>query len=223
LPAVRYFVACSACRVSVAMAIPMGDRFTHLQDARLVAVQSLVSTRVRELAALAGAGGFEEFFDATMRALLVECLRAVGADEGSVWLLNEERTELIARFNNGPNAANFVGRHRQPLSEGMISMVVSTEQPICENEVNKNQRHDGKLDSKLRLRTCAMLAVPLYFAGELRGVVSAVQLRPADSPEPEPPGFTPQHLGALQLAASILGRLMEKQFYAMALGLEEFA
>jgi len=201
----------------------MGDRLTHLQDSRLVAVQSLVSTRVRELGALAGAGGFEEFFDATMRALLVECFRSAGADEGSVWLLNEERTELIPRFNNGPKAADFLARVRQSLRKGMISMVVSTEQPICENEVSKNQQYDDDVDETLGFKTCAMLAVPLYFAGELRGVVSAVQLRPAKSNEPEPPGFLPQHLAALQLTASILGRLMDKQFYAMALGLEEFA
>lgn len=201
----------------------MGERHTHLHDARLVAVQPLVTARVRELAALAGAGGFEEFFDNTMRALLVENLRAIGAHEGTVWLLDESRTWLIPRFNNGPNAASFVGRFRQSLRSGMISMVVSTEQPICENEVHQNQQQDKTLDRELGLLTCAMLATPLYFGGELRGVLSAVQLKPAVSTAPEPPGFTPQHLEALQLTASVLARLVEQELYTLALGLEAYA
>jgi hypothetical protein len=194
-----------------------------MQDARLAAVQPLVSARVRELGTLTGGRGFDEFFDATMRGLLVESFRNIGADEGTVWLLDEGRTGLIPRYNSGPNAANFVDRFCLSLSDGMISMVVSTELPICENAISKHRRHSKKLDEKLALRTCAMVAVPFYFAGELRGVISAVQLRPAQSTEPDPSGFTPTHLAALQLTASILARLVERQFYSMALGMEEFA
>jgi len=201
----------------------MGDRITHLHDARLLALQPLVTARVRELAGLAGASGFEEFFDATMRALLVENFRAIGAHEGTVWLLDEARTSLIPRFNNGPHAADFVGRFQQSLRAGMISMVVSTEQPICENEVHQNQQQDKTLDRELGLLTFAMLATPLYFGGELRGVISAVQLKPAGSDGPEPPGFTPQHLKALQLTATVLARLVELELYTLALGLEDFA
>lgn len=201
----------------------MGDRLTHLHDARLVAVQPFVTARVRELAALAGAGGFEEFFDATMRALFVENLRAVGAHEGTVWLLDESRSFLIPRFNSGPRAADFVGRFRQSLRAGMISMVVSTEQPICENEVHRNQQQDKTLDGHLQLQTCAMLATPLYFGGELRGVLTAVQIKAADSVEPDPPGFTPQHLESLQLTATVLARLVAQELYTLALGLETFA
>lgn len=201
----------------------MGERITHLSDARLVAVQPLVTARVHELAALAGAGAFEEFFDATMRALLTESLRCIGAHEATVWLLDETRTFLIPRFNTGPQAASFVGSFRQSLRSGMLSMVVSTEQPICENEVHQNQQQDKSLDRELGVLTCAMLATPLYFGGALRGVISAVQLKPAAIAAPEPPGFTPHHLEALQLTASVLARLVDHQLYALALGLEDFA
>ena len=205
------------------MAIAMGERHTHLHDARLAAVRPLVEERVKELAGMAGAGGFDEFFDSTMRALLAENFRNIGAHEGTVWLLDESRSALIPRFNNGPKASDFVGSFRQSLKEGMISMVVSTELPICENEVHRNQRHDKALDQKLCLRTCAMLAVPLYFGGALRGVISAVQLKPADSNAAEPPGFAPEHLRALQLTSSVLSRLVEQQFYSLTLGLEDYA
>jgi len=201
----------------------MGERLTVLSDDRLGHLRSIVRTRLRELAARAGAGAFEEFFDGTMRALLEDRFRAIGAHEGTVWLLDESRNFLVPRFNTGPNAANFVGHFRQSVRSGMISMIVSTELPLCENEVSRNQLQDKSLDQKLGLQTCAMLAAPLYFAGELRGVISAVQLRVPDSAEPEPPGFSPQHLDALQLTASVLARLIEQQLLSLAIGFEDLS
>lgn len=158
-----------------------------------------------------------------MRALLVDRFLSIGAHEGTLWLLDETRNYLVPRFNTGPNAANFVGHFRQSVRSGMISMIVSTELPLCENEVGKNQQQDKALDQKLGLQTCAMLATPLYFAGELRGVISAVQLRVPGSPDPEPPGFTPEHLDALQLTATVLARLIEQQLLSLAIGFEDLA
>jgi hypothetical protein len=199
----------------------MGERLTVLNDDRLGQFRSLVRNRLRELADRAGAGAFEEFFDGTMRALLVDRFQAIGAHEGTVWMLDESRNYLVPRFNTGPNAASFVGRFRQSVRAGMISMIVSTELPLCENDVSKNQQQDKSLDQKLGLQTSAMLATPLYFCGELRGVISAVQLRAPDSTEPEPPGFTPQHLEALQLTATVLARLVEQQLLSLSVGVEE--
>jgi hypothetical protein len=65
-----------------------------------------------------------------------------------------------------------------------------------------------------------MLAVPFYFVGELRGVISAVQLR-ASADEIEPPGFTPENLRNLQLTAAVLTRLIEFQLMSFAFGLED--
>ena len=199
----------------------MGERLTVLSDDRLGQFRSIVRTRLRELAARAGTGAFDEFFDATMRALVVDCFLAIGAHEGTVWLLDESRNYLIPRFNTGPNAASFVGRFRQSVRAGMISMIVSTELPLCENDVSKNQQQDKSLDQQLGLQTCAMLATPLYFAGQLRGVISAVQLRALGTSEPEPPGFSPEHLETLQLTAAVLARLVEQQLLSLAIGLDE--
>ena len=167
-----------------------------------------------------GEGAFDEFFDRTMRSLLVEGFERVGAHEGTVWLLDHSRSNLVPRFNNGPNAESFVGSFRQSLRAGMISMVVATEQPICENDVHRNQRQDRSLDRKLGVLTCSMLAVPFYFVGEVRGVISAVQLkRPGDS-EPDPEGFSSDNLRSLQLTASVLSRLIEHDLITLAIGLE---
>jgi hypothetical protein len=104
----------------------------------------------------------------------------------------------------------------------MISMVVATEQPICENEVQRNQQQDKTLDRQLGLATSAMLAIPFYFAGELRGVISAVKLKAPDAAF-DPAGFSPDDLRVLQFAASILTRLIEYELLNLALSLDHGA
>jgi transcriptional regulator with GAF, ATPase, and Fis domain len=195
-------------------------RLTVLPDGRLSTLRPVLSARMKEAAEMLGESAFDEFFDSTMRSLLISGLHCAGAHEGTVWLLDHSRTNLVPRFNSGPKAAAFVGSFRQTLRAGMISMVVATEQPICENEVHTNQRQDRTLDHKLGLVTCSMLAVPLYFASEVRGVISAVRLKPADSTEPDPAGFSPEDLRGLQLTASVLSRLIEHELITLSIGME---
>lgn len=195
-------------------------RFTVLPDTRLTALRGLVSSRLEEVAQMLADGSFDEFFTPTMRAAFRDGLAQAQAHEGTVWLLDTSRTHLVPRFNTGPNAANFVNVFRQPLQAGMISMVVATELPICENEVHKNAQHDRTLDRKLGLVTNSMLAVPLYFAGELRGVISAVKLKRVDSDEPAPPGFSPDNLASLQHIADVLERLIQHELLTLSLGME---
>lgn len=190
-----------------------------LPDLRLSALRGIVTSRLEEAARALAEGAFDEFFNGTMRAAFLEGLMQAGAHEGTVWLLDPEQTCLVPRFNNGPSAASFVGHFRQSLQTGMISMVVATEQPICENEVHKNAQQDPTLDRKLGLVTCSMLAVPLYYAGELRGVISAVRLKPASTTAPDPEGFSPHDLRALQLSADVLERLIEHELLTLSFGL----
>lgn len=198
----------------------MASRITVLPDDRLAALRGVVELRLQQAAELVTREGFEDFFDAGMRAAFCACLRECGAHEGSVWLLDEGCGALVPRFNSGPNAASFVGKFRQKLSSGVISAVVAMEQPMCENAMQRNARRDPALDEQLGVRTCAMLAVPFYFAGELRGVLSAVQLATGDASAPEPPGFSPDALGAFQTTAAVLARLIERRLLGDILGLE---
>jgi hypothetical protein len=155
-----------------------------------------------------------------MRTVLTDAFTRVGADEGTVWLLDEPREHLVPRFNSGPNAANFVGSFRQSLRAGMISMDVATDQAICENEMRRNAQQDKTLDQQLGLQTCAMIAVPFYYVGELRGVISCVQLQPARSEAPTPRGFSADSIEGLCLTASVISRLVEYRLMALCIGME---
>lgn len=194
-------------------------RFPILPDEGLSGYRPTLIERLRVAAREACADSFDAVFDGGMRAHLLKGFSQVGADEGTVWLIDPSRTSLVPRFNSGPRAEGFVGIHRQPLSKGMISMVVATEQPICENQVYKNAQQDKEVDRRLGLRTCAMIAVPIGFCGEMRGVLSCVQVRQMESDEPDPPGFSYEDLTHMGLTSNIFGRLMEARLQAHCLGL----
>ena len=193
---------------------------TMLPDERLVALRPELLAALRTAAREVSGAAFEEFFDASMRSLLLDGFERTGAHEGTVWLLDDTRSALIPRFNSGPHAEQFVGAFRQSVRAGMIGMVAATEQAICENEVCKNTRQDRTLDERLRLKTWSMIAVPFYYFGELRGVISCVQLQPAESAEPNPPGFSAEHLHGLQHTAGVLSRLIEYRLLTLCVGLE---
>lgn len=134
------------------------------------------------------------------RRQLEEAFAGAGADEGTLWLLDEESRALLPVWNSGLRAEEFVGKYRQPIDSGLIGLVCVTEQPICENAVYHHSAQDSTLDRKLGLLTCAMIAIPFRIRGELCGVLSCVKLKSADSAEADPEPFTTADLGEVTSA-----------------------
>ncbi len=198
----------------------MAERMIVLPDERIAALRPALLAALNSAAQEVGGVAFGTFLDASMQSLLLAAFNRVRADEGTVWLLNEAKSALVPRFNSGRHAERFVGTYEQPIRSGMMSMVAATEQPICENEVCLNKRQDPTLDNELDVKTWAMLAVPFYYFGELRGVISCVQLLPKDAGCPNPPGFSADHLHDLQHTAGLLSRLIEYRLLAQCLGLD---
>ncbi len=164
-------------------------------------------------------------------------LKNIEAHEGSLWLAVEDGAVLVPVWNNGPDAARFTGSFRLPAAEGITGLVFTSGLAMCESEVCFHQRQNRALDRALGVLTWAMLAVPLRFAGEVRGVVTAVRLIRLDalpglreaprSRADLPPGhalpesFSLAHLAAMETAAQVLGRLLDHRLSAWALGWED--
>jgi len=69
--------------------------------------------------------------------------------------------------------------------------------------------------------TCAMLAVPLAFGREMRGVISAVKLKAPDSTAPDPPGFSGEDLRFAELVTTTVGCLLDAKLLELCLGLDQ--
>lgn len=157
--------------------------------------------------------------DPSALALLHEAFGAVGGCEGTIWLADHRSGELVACHNSGDGANALVG-FRQPMGQGIISMVFAQEQPYCENDIGSSPGHDDTLDRKIEKRTTAMIAVPFYFAFGLRGVVSCVQLAGAPA---EREGFRSSDVEILARATNLVERLVDGALLTSLLGLDDGA
>jgi hypothetical protein len=195
-------------------------RLTLLPDRRLSVHASVLAERLKSIAEGITADNFASLLDGTMRYLLQAAFDNAEADEGSVWLVNESLAALVLAYNTGPNSDKLVGRFRQPLTAGHISMVFANEQSFIENEVYKTAAHDKSLDRLLEVQTNAMIAVPFYFFEACRGVVSCVQLIGSSYGNPNGRRFDNSDERAIRNAAVALGRLLEHRIMRVTLGLE---
>lgn len=160
-----------------------------------------------------------DLLDSACLHLLVDVFRRVGGCEGTVWLADEDERNLVAVYNSGDNSESLVG-FEQPIGSGIISMVYAQQQPYCENEIGASEGHDDTLDRKIEKHTSAMIAVPLYFASQLRGVISCVQLEEVD-PGAGRDGFSSDHVAELARVANVIERLIDETLLSSAFGLHD--
>jgi len=181
-------------------------------------LKPVLAERLARVGASIHAEEFSALLEPLMRKALEQGFTEAGAHEGTVWLLDEPGEHLVPAYNTGPQAEEWVGQFKQPLSSGLIGMVFASEQPFVENEVWKNAQQSKALDSRLQVQTYAMIAVPFYFLQACRGVVSCVQLKRADSRQADPPGFRPEHLASIQRAVALLSQLIEYRLLSRTVG-----
>jgi GAF domain-containing protein len=196
-------------------------RFNVLPEEGFAPLRDAVVARVRDAARRACGESFTSLFQGNAQRLLTQCCCRIGADEGTVWLVEESGAALVPRFNSGPRSDELVGVLRQPLDRGMVSLAFASEQSICENDVYRNEQQDKTVDRTLGQLTCAMLAVPLAFGRELRGVISAVKLKSPQSDRPDPAGFSGEDLRFAELVTATVGCLLDARLLELCLGLEE--
>ena len=196
------------------------SRLTLLPDQTLAPLFPALQGRLAQVGSSINARNFSSILDGTMKQLVHGIVEGVGATEGSIWLADQAAENLAIAYNTGPNSQKLVGKFKQPLTSGLVSMVFSSEQSFIENEVFKNALQDKTLDSALEVRTYAMIAVPFYFLDACRGVASCVQLVSPVSETVGPKGFDGHHELAFRNAIIILGRLIEHWAIRRTIGLE---
>ena len=200
------------------------SRANFLPEPRFLPLRPALQEHLTKVGEAISPENFLSICDEVLLKVLRETFERISADEGSIWLLDQERKSLIATYNSGPNSEKIVG-FKNPLSEGIISLVVASEHAFIENQVYKNKSHSAALNKKLGKTTYAMIAVPLYFLNQVRGVISCVQLFDVLVQEGQaapvgrtPPGFSPRDLNAVQTTAAVLRDLIDYRLLGTAIG-----
>ncbi|MFI4862206.1 MAG: GAF domain-containing protein [Phycisphaerales bacterium JB063] len=140
--------------------------------------------------------------DPTLSRTLGEAVRAVGAAEGSVLLLDEQGKTLRFALSASPAADKLVGTE-QPVTRGVVGLVVSFQQPTITNKLQDDPQHDPSVDAKVGITTTSQMAVPLSDSEREYGVLTAINSANDD-------GFTDADLQRyLDAARQITTRLGE--------------
>jgi len=199
-------------------------RANFLPEQRFVTLRPALQEYLAKLGAAITPENFLSICDEMVRKLLTDTFARISADEGSIWLLDAEKQHLVVAYNSGPNTEKIMG-FKQPVSQGIVSLVVASEHAFVENQVYKNAKHSATLDKKLHKTTYAMIAVPLYFLNEVRGVISCVQLLDVTVQGGEmaatgetPSGFGPPELNAIQTIAAVVRDLIDYRLLGTAVG-----
>ena len=199
-------------------------RANFLPEPRFVPLRPALQEHLAKLGAAVTPDNFLSVCDEMLLKLLKETFARISADEGSIWLLDQGKEHLVVAYNSGPNTEKIMG-FKQPVTKGIVSLVVASEHAFVENQVYKNAKHSATLDKKLHKTTYAMIAVPLYFLNEVRGVISCVQLLDVvvhegqAAPKGETPaGFGPPELNAIQTIAAVVRDLIDYRLLGTAVG-----
>jgi hypothetical protein len=202
----------------------MSGRLNFLPDERFLPLRSALKERLQKMADVLTPENLPAIFDLQIETVLREAFGRVGADEGSVWLLDPPKENLVIAYNTGSQASEIVG-FKQPVGSGIVSTSLASEQGFAENEVYRHELHSRLLDDKLHLTTYAMIVVPFYFLNACRGVISCVQLfnvrREPGGPVPVgqvPAGFDMEQLSVVKRASLIISDLIDYRLLRVTVG-----
>ena len=151
------------------------------------------------------------------REMVAVTVAALKVDSASIWLADRGRTRLIVSHVYPKDEALM--NRAKPIGEGLVSLVLQSEQPLCENQVYSNAAHSRQTDEALGKVTCAMLAVPLHAGGEVCGVLSCVRMK--DSADaPDPPSFSSANLARMRRLSKGIEHLLNYRMLSAILGLD---
>jgi hypothetical protein len=108
-----------------------------------------------------------------VEAILYCCIDTVGAEEASILLLDEEKSQF--RFFNvaGPSKP-VLEKATFPANQGIAGAVLNSQQSEVINDVQHDLRFYGKIDDKSGVVTRNMIAIPLTAVGEKIGVMEVL-------------------------------------------------
>ncbi len=195
----------------------MRPRHQFTADERFAPLISSLEERMLRASDLVTPENIRSLWGHRGEQLLRQTALHVAAHAVGLWLRDRENRHLVLAYNTGatgPAACEI----RQPITEGIVSLVLHSEQPFLENDVQKNAQHSKLVDLALHQRTEAMIATPFYLQSQCRGVLSCVQIRTETTLVRPNHRFEMVDLEAMQMASTLLGDAVDYQLLRTTIG-----
>jgi nitrate/nitrite-specific signal transduction histidine kinase/ligand-binding sensor domain-containing protein len=113
--------------------------------------------------------------DQVLQALVESAVKLLDADKGSLLVVNDEKTRLVARVTHGfkPETVKLLSL---AFGEGIAGLVAMTGEPILVQDVDADPRVAHQITKPENIRS--IMQVPIKVGGEVFGVFSADFIRP---------------------------------------------
>ena len=114
-----------------------------------------------------------------LETIVAKAIELLGAEAGSLLLLDEQHNELVFEVTFGPAAEDLRGQ-RLPFGKGIVGAVAQTRQPQIVNETQTDARWLRDVDRSTAFSTRAIVAVPMITKDRVIGVLELINKRDAD-------------------------------------------
>ena len=131
------------------------------------------------------------------RQLLARALEDCRAEEATLWLLSEDREQMVGTLNVG-RTPDVLESLSVPITQSVVGMVASTGVGAS---IGPDDYHHPVATEAGAADTLAMIAAPLLIGGRLAGVVSAINPRGGGL-------FSAEDLERLSFNAYLLGLIL---------------
>ena len=111
-------------------------------------------------------------FDSVPQTILEEAVRVLGANAGSIALL-DETSALVFKAVVGPSSEKLVNV-KVPAGHGLIGLVSQNSKSVLVDDVRKDPRFYRGIDQTTGLTTLNVIAVPLLIARRVIGVLELI-------------------------------------------------
>lgn len=119
--------------------------------------------------------------DGVLDKILEESMKLIGAEAGSILLLNKETNELNFKAVRGEKSKKLKDfKVRFKADEGIVGTAVQTGRAILVNDVRKDERFKKDIDWLTGFTTKSLVAVPMIMKGVTFGVIELVNKKSGD-------------------------------------------
>ncbi len=116
-----------------------------------------------------------ELMDKVFKAVIQD----VGAEAGSLWLINEDRTELSCHVAEGPTRDKIIGL-KLPNGSGIVGYVIDTCECRTVFDASKDAQFANSIDQKTGFTTRSMICAPLIVENTAIGALQLLNKKTVD-------------------------------------------
>ena len=111
--------------------------------------------------------------DETLTLVFCNIINSIRAEGGSIFLVDEERRELVCKIYQGQEDHSILGI-RVPIGKGIVGHVAESREIDVTMDVGNDKRHYREVDEQSGFKTRSMISVPLISNEVLMGVIQVV-------------------------------------------------